>query len=115
MAVVTIELDGNRFWSAVFGSEFDEHEWWVRVHYRNGADWNKIGKVTLGIVDPVNFGKIITRTIDLKDVERGLRTVIARGYGDPCTGRSNWLSLGYDSCEGDAIMQCAIFGEIVYG
>ena len=116
---VSIPIDTDELWYAVFGSGWENHDWWSKIVYKGDTAWDKAGKVILSIANPEGDSngksRVVTRTLDVEDLKRALSITMAKGYRDACTGRSEWLSFEYDSCEGDAILQVAIFGEVIYG
>ena len=115
MSEIVIPVDDTELWSAVFGSAFETWDWWAGVEYLDGSDWDKPGKVRLKIDSPVGGPKFVQRTLKVSDLVRGLTIAHVKGYRDACSGRQAWLEMEYDACEGDCILQCAIFGEVIYG
>jgi len=116
---VKTKINGNKLWSAVFGSAFETMPWWKALKFVD-CDWdqmptNLVGHVRVGIDDPEfeEGEKIQFEDIRIEHLVKGLEICIEKGYhhcGIPIS-----VDLDYDSCAGDVILQCAIFGELVYG
>jgi len=116
---IKAKIDGNELWSAVFGSGFEQLPWWKSLKFVN-CDWNKmptdqIGHVRIGVEDP-EFGDEETvqyEDIKIADLVRGLEACIEKGYHH-CGMPISLDFQDYDSCAGDFVLQCAIFGDTVY-
>jgi hypothetical protein len=87
-------------WRDVFG-HFTMFEWWEGFSYLEGG-WDSLGKVRMSIDD--GMGEIVTKDIDVNDIANAISI-------------NNLLHmLDYmDSETADAILQCAVLGEVVYG
>ena len=109
MRPVIIEIDEQELWSSVFGSAFESWgPWWYEVEYLDGADWDKIGKVSLAIQDE-DTGKITKKIVDLDDVLKALPVANSQVNMDLFDFDK------YDAVCGDAILQVCLFGEVIYG
>lgn len=113
MAQVMIEVPDEVLWTSVLGSAFETWSWWTMVKYLDDANWDKPGHVHIGIIDPDNEGKEITKVISIEDLARGMAIAIQKGYRDPF-GHTDWGSFDFDAITGDIVMQCAVLGECVY-
>ena len=107
---ITVTVSAQRLWESVFGaSPTSFGSWWHVMDFASG-DWDQIGVVEYEIDDPMlgegaggKKGKI---TID----------DLAQGYQIICTQYRHLSDLeNQDSISSDAILQCAVFGEIIYG
>lgn len=106
--MVPVQVDAEEFWSNVLGSAWEAWDWWVAVDYSEGSDWDKAGEVTITAWDGKTEGEArITKTLTLQDLVEGYTKCLANG------SRMNLDDL--DACDGDAIIQTAMFGEVVYG
>lgn len=103
----TITVDTAEFWSSVCGSAWETWDWWQKYEYSPCSNWAVPGELTVWVDNPdEEGGKPIKKTLDVND--------LAEAYSKYSAGcRVNWQDL--DACDGDAIMQTAVFGEVVYG
>ena len=101
-------INDTELWSSVFGSGFETWSWWVSVEDGPFTDWETPGTVDLTIDDPEHgegSGKTITKTVSIDELRAAVKA----------------LELDDEELEdidaevGDAILQQAIFGEVVYG
>jgi hypothetical protein len=112
--VLPVEVDAEDFWSHVLGSAWESWSWWQRVEYSAGADWDKVGEVTVTIDDPeadwdeeTDSQPVLTKTLTLEDLAASYAKCLAEGY------KFNLDDL--DACDGDVVMQMAVLGEVTYG
>lgn len=112
----TITKDQQELWEATFGSGFESMPWWTRVHYELDTNWDKPGIVALSIEDPERYDAVVTRHVTMHElllaIEDAKRTCV-----DACTGQPITTTPGevdFDACVGDAILQIAVLGEVVY-
>jgi len=112
--LVPIKVDAEEFWSNTFGSGWEDCSWWVDWKYSNGADWNKIGEITLTIQDPDDHEelKTITKTIGLNDIVKAYEFAQEQNFFH-CGNRWHWED--QDQCVSDGILQIAMFGDVVFG
>jgi len=117
---VKTKVDGNKLWSGVFGSAFETYPWWQALKFVD-CKWDEmpttlVGHVRLGIDDPdFDEGESIQyEDIRIEQLVKGLEICIEKGYHH-CGVPIGLNFLDCDSCAGDAILQCAIFGELIYG
>lgn len=108
MATIKFEVDDVELWSAVFGSSaFSFGDWFTECDYLDGADWDKVGRVKLTGVDA--DGQEITKTLGIKDIANAL----------PIANQQVHMDLfnfdNYDAICADAVLQVAIFGEVIFG
>ena len=118
---LTLPVPTQELMRSVMGSGWDEvgNDWWrTAPNYRNGYDWNTIPSdpdavyVTLAIADPYTYdtdepAKVILRALSVNDIVQGVNATIAQG---PWV---RWDDL--DANDGDAILQYAMLGKVVYG
>lgn len=114
----TITKEQQELWECTFGSSFETFEWWAGVEYRDGADWDKPGLVWLSIwVDPDDHrvgktNKLVGMDDLLWAIEQAKKLCV-----DACTGRPITTVPGevdFDACVGDAILQIAVQGEVIF-
>jgi hypothetical protein len=105
---IKITISAKEFWSNVLGSAWETWDWWRSYDYSSGADWDKPGTITVAIDNPEDeAGDPIVKTLNVHD--------LAKAYGELSAGMPHldWQDL--DACYGDAVMQQAVFSEVVYG
>ena len=110
LITIPITVDADELWSDVFGSGWEYSEWFTYVEYV-GCSWDTAGtaKVTHWSSDDEGVTEVTSVTID----------DIVRGYS--ILASDNWLHCNGDAlnnpdaCTSDAILQMAIYGELVYG
>lgn len=108
---ITIPLEVNKqeLWEAVFGSAFESFgTHWHEVKYLKGADWDVIGKVKLVAIDEVTLLKT-EKVVGIEELALAL----------PIADKQVYMNLfdfdNYDAICGDAVLQVAVLGEVVYG
>jgi hypothetical protein len=107
---ITIQIPALRLWESVLGAVPTSFgSWWQKFTYLSG-DWDEVGVIEYEIDDPMRGegegGKKGKITLD----------DLARGYQIVCERYNHLSDLdGQDSISSDAILQCAVFGEIIYG
>ena len=105
---ITTEVDDQELWESVFGSAFESFgTHWDEVEYLEG-DWNKIGKVRLVAIDEETLEKT-EKVVGLDDLVKALPIANEQVYMDLLNFDN------YDAICGDAILQVAVLGEVVYG
>jgi hypothetical protein len=108
--VVNIEMDADALWSAVFGSAYEQMGWWLGEHFVEG-DWSTAGLAKITFEDPDTSSEQTTY-VNVDDLARGYSLALKNNYHHCGTG----IDLeDPDACVGDIILQCAIFGEVIYG
>jgi len=106
---VTIEIDADDLWSEVLGANPEIWGWWHRFSIIDGND-DKVGCLHYEIDDPdkdEGAGGI-----------KGFLTVsdLVRGYQIVCDRYPHLSHLDeQDAISADAILQCTIFDDIIYG
>lgn len=115
MSTVSIShaIDADEFWSSVMGSGWETYTWWQSVAYIDDSDWNVPGSVAVTIDNPEGAG-VRKATIDVAVLAAAWNTLVAADHRDACTGRRFDIE-DVDACVGDAVMQHAVLGEVVYG
>lgn len=106
---ITITIDENELWSSVFGSAFEKFgTHWDEVEYLDGTDWDKIGKVRLVAIDEETEERT-EKIIGIEELGKAL----------PIANNQVHMDLfdfdNYDAICGDAVLQVAVLGEVVYG
>lgn len=107
---VPVQFKAEDFWSEIMGSAWESWDWWVTLDYSEGADWDKVGEITVTSWDgegECEEDGTLTKTLTIQDLAEAYGKCLAEGC------RINIHDL--DACQGDQILQMAMFGEIVYG
>ena len=109
MAKIEIEIDKQELWDAVFGSAFESFgTHWHEIEYLKDTKWDKIGKVRLVAIDEMTLEK----TEKIVGIEELLKAL-------PIANEQVSMDLydldDYDAICGDAVLQVAVLGEVVYG
>jgi hypothetical protein len=109
MAEITIQIDEQELWDAVFGSAFESFgTHWHEIEYLNNTKWDKIGKVRLVAIDEMTLEKT-EKVVGIEELLKAL----------PIANKQVSMDLydldDYDAICGDAVLQVAVLGEVVYG
>lgn len=108
MVTVPTQVSAEDFWGNILGSGWEAWDWWVDLSYSKGASWDVVGELTITAWDGETEGEAtITKTLGIQDLVDAYSKCLAEGY------RFNLDD--FDSLQGDAIIQMAMFGEVVYG
>ena len=108
---IPVKIDEDELWSSVMGSGFTMWSWWSKVEFLDGSDWDKPGKVVIGIDDPdtpESDPSQISKTLTVIDLANAVGQVISEGYNLSHV----WDS--WDAGEGDLVMQMAMLGKVAY-
>lgn len=108
MITIPVQVEAEEFWSCVLGSAWETWDWWQSIKYSEGADWDKVGEITVSIDDPEDEDKAVSKTLTVQDLATAYATLLAE-VGELV----NWQDL--DAVSGDNILQIAVLGEVVYG
>ena len=105
-----VAVDDQELWSNVFGSAFEMFGTHLAYEeYLDDTDWDHIGQVEIAMYDSEEDDSAITRLIDISVLAEAL----------PIANRQVYMDLfnfdNYDAICGDAILQVAVLGEVVYG
>jgi hypothetical protein len=108
-ATIQVEINKQELWDAVFGSAFDSFgNHWYEVDYLDDTDWDKIGKVRLVAIDEMT----LLKTEKIVGIEELLKAL-------PIANEQVYMDLydfdDYDAICGDAVLQVAVLGEVIYG
>ena len=109
MAEITIQIDEQELWDAVFGSAFESFgSHWYEIEYLADTKWDKIGKVRLVAIDEMTLEKT-EKVVGIEELLKAL----------PIANEQVFMDLydldDYDAICGDAVLQVAVLGEVVYG
>ena len=104
-----VEIDKQELWDSVFGSAFDSFgTHWHEVEFLDDTDWDKIGKVRLVAIDEIT----LLKTEKIVGIEELLKAL-------PIANTQVYMDLydfdDYDAICGDAVLQVAVLGEVIYG
>ena len=114
---VAVKVDPQALWENTFGTAGESFPWWREVTFLEG-DWDTIGRVRLGIEDPDDETKTITREVGIDDLYEAVQVVLRLGLRDACTGTRisvDFESDDWDACVSDVILQTLVLREVVYG
>jgi hypothetical protein len=107
--IIPLAVKKQELWEAVFGSaweSFGTH--WHECEYLGDADWEHIGQVRLVAIDEVTLLKT-EKVIGIQELANAL----------PIANEQVSMDLfdfdDYDAICGDAVLQVAVLGEVVYG
>jgi hypothetical protein len=108
-ATIQIEINKQELWDAVFGSAFESFgNHWYEVDYLEDTDWDKMGKVRLVAIDEMT----LLKTEKIVGIEELLKAL-------PIANEQVYMDLydfdDYDAICGDAVLQVAVLGEVIYG
>ena len=108
-ATIQVEINKQELWDSVFGSAFDSFgTHWLEVEYLDDTDWDKIGKVRLVAIDEMT----LLKTEKIVGIEELLKAL-------PIANEQVYMDLydfdDYDAVCGDAVLQVAVLGEVIYG
>lgn len=110
MIVIPVQVEPEEFWSNLLGSAWEDWDWWQSIKYSEGSQWDKVGEITVSITDPDDEEEeeVITKTLGVQDLADAYAKYISQ-----TKNTVNWED--FDACSGDAVLQIAVLGEIVYG
>jgi len=112
---ITVPVSKQLLWEATFGGGWEFMEWWVKLEYANGGDWNIIGtgEFTLTACDPDDPDEpTTTKTLTIEDLAKAYGVALARNLGH-CGG--SWDLDDPDACVSDGLLQLAFYGDVIYG
>ena len=118
MVTVTVEIEADDLWSAVFGSGFESDPvslaWLVDYSFVEG-DWDKSGIVKITYRNAEDEEVAESKTYNVQDLAAALSNAIARGYRHvPCGGKIDADFDNYDACVGELLLQIMVYGEEVF-
>jgi hypothetical protein len=109
MIIIPRAIKKQELWEAVFGSAFESFgTHWHEVEYIGDADWENIGQVKLVVIDEVTLLKT-EKVIGIEELAEALPKANEEVYMDLFDFDE------YDAVCGDAVLQMAVLGEVVYG
>jgi hypothetical protein len=109
MIIIPRAIKKQELWEAVFGSAFESFgTHWHEVEYLGDADWENIGQVKLVVIDEVTLLKT-EKVIGIEELAEALPKANEEVYMDLFDFDE------YDAVCGDAVLQMAVLGEVVYG
>ena len=107
--IIPLVIKKLELWEAVFGSAFESFgTHWHEVEYLDGCDWNTIGRVRLVAIDEVSLLKT-EKIVGIEELAQALPIANEQVYMDLFNFDE------YDAICGDAVLQVAVLGEVVYG
>lgn len=106
--IIPVPFDSEEFWSNVLGSGWEASPWWTSVVYRDGSDWDKVGELLItGWSADGEESPRTSKLLNIGDLAEAFGKCVSEGY------RLNPEDL--DSEQGDAVIQMAVYGEVIYG
>jgi hypothetical protein len=103
----------ENIWEMVCGSAWETNSWWWAVDY-DGGDWDDPCTLWVAIADPDNDywfeDGVITATVTVTDIRRAIQEMLDHPVIEESFRKSD-----FDAIYGDAVIQQAIFGEVIYG
>jgi hypothetical protein len=107
--IIPLAVKKQELWESVFGSAFESFgTHWHEVEYLGDADWDVIGQVKLTAIDEVSLLKT-EKVVGIQELANAL----------PIANEQVSMDLfdfeDYDAICGDAVLQVAVLGEVVYG
>jgi hypothetical protein len=107
--IIPLAVKKQELWESVFGSAFESFgTHWHEVEYLGDADWDNIGQVRLVAIDEVTLLKT-EKVIGIQELAEALPKANEKVYMDLFDFDE------YDAVCGDAVLQVAVLGEVVYG
>lgn len=111
---VTLLVSKQLLWETL-GSGWENGYAWVGIKYLGDADWNKIGRFEMSYLDAEGDEgdeEVLTKEMGIEDLARGYKLAVENDFHH-C---GSALSLdNQDFCSADAILQYAIYGDLIYG
>ncbi len=106
---IPLEINKQELWESVFGSAFESFgTHWHKIKYLGDTDWDVIGQVKLVAIDEVTLLKT-EKIVGIEELAQAL----------PIANKQVSMDLfdfdNYDAVCGDAVLQVAVLGEVVYG
>lgn len=106
--VIPVEIDRKELWSAVMGSAFETFgDHWQEIEYLSG-DWD----------DPTSKVRLVCHDSNYQNVEK-IVDIDAIAQALPIANKKVYMDLfdfdSYDAICGDAVLQVALLGEVVFG
>lgn len=111
--IICHAINKDDLWSDVFGSGWEEAHAFRDVEFLDGCDWETNGQAKVTCLDPDDPSEqeTMTAVITVIDLANAWSDLTTRGFTH-CHG----LPLdSADACTSDAILQQAVYGDIVYG
>lgn len=110
MVHIVTSIDATELWSRVWGSEPQSFgSWWRELTYLSG-DWDAVGKVRVGLENPEDEEETITVVVTINDIVLALNDPKF-----PSHLRQHIMDDNADCIDSDAVIQFAVYGEIVFG
>jgi hypothetical protein len=112
MVIVPVQMEAEEVWSNVLGSAWEDWDWWQKIEYSEGSDWDKVGEITVSITDPNDEEEeqVITKTLGVQDLANAYAELVSKNYGG-----TNLNIHDLDAVYGDCVLQQAVLGDVVYG
>jgi len=108
--LICFAKDKDDLWSDIFGGGWEYMEWWVNVDYQ-GGDWEKHGKAVITYMNPDDPSTTLSKELTVVDLANAWSALTESGWHH-CG--NNTLD-DPDACTSDAVLQQAVFGELIYG
>jgi hypothetical protein len=110
--LVMTPVNRDELWSSIFGSgyEYSTEGWLYSIDFTEG-DWEKHGVAVVKYEDP-DTGTATRRTLTIADLANAVSDLNEQGWThcDGCV-----ILEDDDACVGDAVIQQALFGDLIFG
>lgn len=116
---IKVTVEDQALWEGVWGC-IGSYSWWHEFIWHPNTDWDKIGVVTVVACDPDDEEKEITKHIGIEDIRQAWEDVLngkgsTHGHWYHCGGTIDLASIeDGDDCTGDAVLQMAMYGTMVF-
>jgi len=108
--MLSLQFDVDELWQRVMGAGWESCPGWLAYDFV-GGDWDKACILEVAAEDPDDDDAAVTAYITVLDVVNALEELSLEDHwvvGD-------FVNENLDAMSSDAIMQQAVFGDIVYG
>lgn len=112
---VSIDFPDEHLWSAICGSAWETWRWWYGWDYYGGS-WEHPCELWIMVENPFDDyaddePDYLTAVVTIADLKRAISEL----SDHPPVMEALVNDLDFDAVYGDAVMQQAIFGEIIFG
>ena len=110
--LVMTAIDKDELWSEILGSGYEEFvdDWVYSIEFLEGS-WEHHGVVQFKYEDP-ETGEPTSKTLTIIDIANAVSDLTGAGWSH-CGGDGPLDDP--DACVGDAVIQQALFGELIFG
>ena len=105
---ITVELED--LWSDIFGSGWEYSDWFVHIDYGDG-DWDRPSTIVVKHFSKDDEEIVMRTTLTVEDVVNAYAKLAQQRY----THCGGCALDDPDACTSDAVLQHAVYGDIIYG